>query len=188
MRIIHSCNIFNGMVLLNGAQVFHAHCDDFVSFISEAYRAQKVAYPKFFKMDSLSKLALVGASIILDQIDAPSEKDIALVFANSSSCIDIDRIHQNTINDPDNFFPSPANFVYTLPNISIGEVSIKYQLKTESAFFICEQYDPEFLMLVAETLLEQNQAKYVLIAWIEVNKLDYEGKFFLVSHVNDMTL
>jgi len=102
-------------------------------------------------------------------------------LANSSSCIDIDRVHQKTIADPSNFYPSPANFVYTLPNIAIGEVSIKYQLKSESAFFVCERYDQNFLMRYARTLLNQKQAKFVLVAWVEVNKLNYEGKFFLVS-------
>ncbi len=181
MHIIHSCEIANGTVRVNGEQVFESQSQDFVTFISEVYRAQNLMYPKFFKMDTLCKLALVGSSIILDHIESPSEKDIALIFANNSSCIDIDRIHQNTIADPTNFFPSPANFVYTLPNIAIGEVSIKYQLKSESAFFILEQYDQAFLLRYAKTLIEQNQANFVLFAWIEVNQNNFEGKFFLVS-------
>jgi hypothetical protein len=182
MQIIQSCEIANGTVWVNGRQIYESQGLDFLTFISDVYRVQKLMYPKFFKMDTLCKLALAGSSIILDQIESQAEKDIALVFANSSSCIDIDSIHQSTIADQTNFFPSPANFVYTLPNIAIGEVSIKYQLKSESAFFILEQYDHAFLIRYAQALLNQNQAKYVLIAWIELNKLNYEGKFFLVSH------
>jgi len=81
MQITHSCEIAKGIVLFNGEQVNEYTGQDFVAFINEVYRAQKLNYPKFFKMDGLSKLALVGASMILDQIDAPSDKDIALVFS-----------------------------------------------------------------------------------------------------------
>ncbi|MBX9448628.1 MAG: hypothetical protein KL787_02435 [Taibaiella sp.] len=66
-------------------------------------------------------------------------------FANQSSSLDTDIRHQNSIQDPGQFYPGPAIFVYTLPNIAIGEVSIRHQLQTESMFLIQEVYDRESL-------------------------------------------
>ena len=53
----------------------------------------------------------------------------AIVFANRSSSLDTDFKYQESINSQENYFPSPAVFVYTLPNICVGEISIKHQLK-----------------------------------------------------------
>jgi len=129
----------------------------------------------------LCKLAVLGSSLVLDSLIDVERESVALVFANSSSCIDIDKKHQASLVNPEGFFPSPANFVYTLPNISIGEVSIKYNIKTESAFFVFDSYDYSFLESYAAIILEQNRATRVLIAWIEVNGDDYVGNFLLVS-------
>jgi hypothetical protein len=58
----------------------------------------------------------------------------ALVFANRSSSLDTDFKYQESINSQENYFPSPAVFVYTLPNICVGEISIKHKMQTENAF------------------------------------------------------
>ncbi len=181
MLIKHICKISNGQVWLDDNILHEDRQETFQSFIHEVYRSQKIAYPKFFKMDPLSKFAIVGSSIIFDNLDGDIERDTALVFANRSSCIDIDKKHLDTITHIDNYYPSPANFVYTLPNISLGEVSIKYNLKTENAFFVFEEFNKPFLFAYSETLLYQNKATMVLCAWIEVNNDAYEGIFFLVS-------
>jgi hypothetical protein len=182
MHIKQRCDIYLGQVFLNEEQIFAAPNSDYDAFIAAAYRGLKINYPKFFKMDPLCKLALVGCSLILDALENKENRNIALVFGNNASCIDIDKKHLESINDPNNFFPSPANFVYTLPNIAIGEISIKYQLKTESAFFVLEE-NSNFLEEYAKLLLSQNLADNVLVAWIELENNNYIGKFYVVSQI-----
>ncbi len=181
MQIKHICEISNGQVWLDNELLFEGKYDTFLPFIHDVYRDQKINYPKFFKMDPLCKLAVLGSSLILDKIPEPEHSNIALVFANRSSCSDIDLKHLDTITGADNYFPSPANFVYTLPNIAIGELSIKYQLKTESAFFLFDTFNKPFLCTYSEALLQQNRASMVLCGWIEVFKDEYQGIFFIVS-------
>ena len=60
------------------------------------------------------------------------------LYITNSNSLDSDLKHQSGI---ENNAVSPAVFVYTLPNIVIGEISIKYKWKSEGVFFIDEEID-----------------------------------------------
>lgn len=154
----------------------------FPEFIKNASKAIGLEYPKFFKMDNLSKLAFLGAEAILkDNINLVNGNDIALVFANKSSSLDTDVKYQDSISDNNNYFPSPAVFVYTLPNICLGEISIKHQLKTENAFFVFENFNTEFMLNYASYLLESGKAEKVLCGWVEFYKNEYKAFVYMVE-------
>ena len=154
----------------------------FPEFIKNASKTIGLEYPKFFKMDNLSKLAFLGAEAILkDNIDLENENDIALVFANKSSSLDTDVKYQDSISDSENYFPSPAVFVYTLPNICVGEISIRHQLKTENAFFVFDDFKPDFMSNYASYLLESGKTKKVLCGWVEYYKNEYKAFVYLVE-------
>lgn len=178
------CHIKNHQVSLNGSVIFSEESLEFSEFIKAAYKNQNTKYPKFFKMDNLSKLAFLAADILLknEHIDSEKENDIALVFSNKASSLDTDVAHQKSIQDKDNYFPSPAVFVYTLPNICLGEISIKYKLYTENSFFIFERFNAEHLMTYSNSLLETNKAKSVLCGWVELEGENYEAFLYLVSN------
>src|SRR5690606_9811213 len=103
----------------------------------QVYKENNSAYPKFFKMDNLCKLAFLASEFLLEdsKIGSTTQENMGIVLSNKSSSLNTDRKHQATINDKDNYFPSPALFVYTLPNIMIGEISIRHQIKGENVFF-----------------------------------------------------
>ncbi len=137
--ITTSCKIEANAIFINDEKVFDSDEVSFAEFAKSAYKNFGINYPKFFKMDNLSKLAFLASEMVLsEQIVAESENNIALVFANQSSSLDTDVKYQHSIDDKGNYFPSPAVFVYTLPNICVGEISIKHQLKSENAFFVFE--------------------------------------------------
>src|SRR5690606_31736620 len=139
-------------------------------------------YPKFFKMDNLSKLAFLGAEILLkNQNLNESDNDIALVLANRSSSLDTDSKYQKSITDKKNYYPSPAVFVYTLPNICIGEISIRHKLYSENSFFIFEAFNPEFLTGYSEYLLKSGKSKKVLLGWVEYFQQEYKAFMCLIS-------
>jgi len=180
---IHSfCTIQNNKIVMNDETVFEAEPTSFADFSKLAYKKLEINYPKFFKMDSLSKLAFLGAEILLKtEIDPEAENNIALVFANKSSSLDTDVKYQETISDEENYFPSPAVFVYTLPNICLGEISIRHQLKTENSFFIFEEFNPEFLVNYANVLLDTKKADKVLCGWVEYFNEEYKAFLYLVA-------
>jgi hypothetical protein len=180
---IHSfCTIQNNKIVLNYETIFEAEPTLFADFSKQAYKKLEINYPKFFKMDSLSKLAFLGAETLLkSEIDTEADNNIALVFANKSSSLDTDVKYQETISDEENYFPSPAVFVYTLPNICLGEISIRHQLKTENSFFIFEEFNPQFMLNYANILLNTKKADKVLCGWVEYFNEEYKAFLYLVA-------
>ena len=181
-HISNYCKIENNSLQINGTTVLEMKDVLFPEFIKNASKAIELDYPKFFKMDNLSKLAFLGAEAILkDTIDLDKENDIAIVFANKASSLDTDVKYQDSISDTENYFPSPAVFVYTLPNICVGEISIKNQLKTESAFFVFDEFKSDFMSNYTSYLLESGKAEKVLCGWVEFYKEEYKAFVYLVE-------
>lgn len=101
----------------------------------DLYRTHVGDYPKFFKMDSLARLGFVASEILLK--DSPKADYGVLLFNRSSSLAD-DIAFQATIQNRSNWFPSPALFVYTLPNIVTGEIAIRNHFQTETNFMVLD--------------------------------------------------
>lgn len=176
------CAIQANQISLNGTVFLKSEAQEFGPFSKNAYQKMELNYPKFFKMDNLSKLAFLGAELLLSRlIDVSNTKNIALLFANNSSSLDTDIKYQNSITDKENYFPSPAVFVYTLPNICLGEISIKHQLKSENSFFIFEAFNSEFMVDYATILIENHKADQVLCGWVDFLNDEYKGFLYLVA-------
>jgi hypothetical protein len=182
IRIQSFCTIQNNEIILDGASIFKLEPTVFSDFSKKAYQHFEINYPKFFKMDNLSKLAFLGAELLLkNEIHSEKENNIALVFANNSSSLDTDVKYQNSISDPENYFPSPAVVVYNMPNICFGEISIRHQLKSENSFFIFDEFNPTFMVNYAKVLLDSNKADKVLCGWVEYFNEEYKAFLYLVG-------
>lgn len=176
------CLIENNTLWFNGEEVVNAPELPFTDFAKQVYQHYDMAYPKFFKMDNLSKLAFLVADVLLKpKVEEGKENNIALLFANKSSSLDTDVKHQESIGDKENYYPSPAVFVYTLPNICLGEISIRHKLFTENSFFIFEAFNPSFFANYAAILLDNDKAEEVLCGWVEFFKEDYKAFMYVVS-------
>lgn len=177
-------SIKNNTIFLDGEKWFSVAPEkSFAEFSKSAYKHLQMEYPKFYKMDNLSKLGLLAAETLFKhQNFTPENEDIALVLANRHSSLDTDIKHQKSIASPDAFFPSPAVFVYTLANICLGEISIKFKLQTESAFFVAEKMDAGFLSNYANQLLLTRKAKKALCGWIDFYDEDYEAFVYLAEY------
>ena len=177
------CSIKNNTVSLNNAVVYQDTTSDFSEFIKAAYKAVDTKYSKFFKMDGLSKLAFLAADILLknENLDITKENNIAIILSNKASSLDTDKKYQESIQNKDNYYPSPAVFVYTLPNICIGEISIKHKLYSENSFFIFDAFNAQHLLHYANSLLLANKAEEVLCGWAEFDEENYEAFLYLVG-------
>jgi len=180
------CKIKEARVTLNDNLVFEDDTNELKSFFKNVYKHLELKYAKFFKMDNLSKLSFLAAEYILQNVENSTDRNIAIVLSNRASSLDTDRKHQNSIQDKENYYPSPAIFVYTLPNIAIGEISIKHQLKSENAFFVFDTFNAEFLCNYARVLLDKNKAESVLCGWVDVDNDNYEGFMYLVSRKGEL--
>lgn len=107
---------------------------------ADLYRRLQPSYPKFYKMDALSRAAFLGAEMLLSSLcpDDRSERLDLLLFT-SEGCIEADTAFSRSIVDPDNYFPSPALFVYTLPNIMVGEIAIRHRIFGETAVMMADE-------------------------------------------------
>ncbi|MEO8086929.1 MAG: 3-oxoacyl-ACP synthase [Bacteroidota bacterium] len=181
-HITSSVVLRNKVAIQNGSTCFERKDGDELAFIKELYKELKCEYPKFYKMDNLCKLAFVASELLLKDRTLHYEKDeIALVLSNAGSSLDTDKTYYHSVADKSNYFPSPAVFVYTLPNIMIGEICIRHQFLGENAFFITEKFDGDLLTEYSANLLSSGKAKCVITGWIEINGNNWEAAMFLVE-------
>ena len=150
----------------------------YMDFLDESYKSLNVSYPKFFKMDALSKLGVLCAELILrDENIKPfyTKEKTAIVLSNKSSSLNTDRAYSRTMGS----FPSPALFVYTLPNIVIGEIAIKHKITGENAFFIEPMFNAQLLHNYTELLLRDADA--VICGWLSTDEDNCEGFLYFVA-------
>jgi len=181
LQIHKQVEIKDNSVYLNQENIFSVDKDEsFGSFAKSVYKNYNLKYSKFYKMDALSKLGFLAADILLTDMDRAdiATDEIAIICANSSSSLLTDSNYQETIFE----IPSPAVFVYTLPNIVIGEICIRHDIKGESLFFIQESFDSKFMFDYASYLFENTKAKKCIVAWLEMGvDNSYEADMYLIS-------
>ncbi len=179
MRLIKAVHIEHSSLLVDGKQVY-THTDN-TAFLKGAYTFLEMNYIKFFKMDAPCKLATL-ASTCLDQntpdIDFSGDKT-AVLLATKSGCIESDIKHVESYRDPDQFFPSPAVFVYTLPNIMVGEICIKHKITGESACYMMENYDLSMMTSLANDLFAREKYRYCVLGWVDSSKDGQEAHLAL---------
>lgn len=169
-RILSYCHLTNVEVNVNGKLLEIHSGDDVKSWFSNIYNYIGSAYPKFFKMDRLCKAGLLASDLVMRESGFFSEEvkeNGAVVCFNSAGSLDDDAIYQQTIQQPDEYFPSPAVFVYTLANIVAGEMCIRHKIMGESSFYISQNFPVgQFVAEVEERLAEEG-TDFVLGGWVD---------------------
>lgn len=141
------------------------------SLLTFLYKQMIGNYPKFYKMDGLSRLGFAASEILLNAEKGETDKERAIIFFNHSSSIASDRNYKESINDKNNYFPSPSIFVYTLPNIVTGEIAIRNHFHGETSFFILPDKDERMMEEILQASCRDAQSKSFLTGWI-----DYEDE------------
>lgn len=131
-------------------------------------------YPKFHKMDILSKVGILGAEYIIREINSSSLGDLlaentGIIICGKSGTIITDRKFQETIQDQENCYPSPSLFVYTLPNIVTGEIALRHGIHGETGFFYLPEYDRKQLYRICEDLLSYTSLEIAIVGWIDIS-------------------
>jgi 3-oxoacyl-[acyl-carrier-protein] synthase-1 len=177
------CLITPQSVLVNGKEIPVSMAIENGKFLTSLYRSLEIDYPKFFKMDNLSKLGFLTSELIFreDKQHFVPREDLAIICFNRSSSLESDTLYQTTIQRNEDYFPSPSIFVYTLPNIVTGEIAIRNKLYGETSFYICKKMDAEQLFRTTNNAFQDKTTRSVLAAWIESFEERYEAFMMLVE-------
>ena len=172
----------NRMAMHDGNIFFEKKDGDELSFVKDLYKELKCDYSKFYKMDNLCKLAFAATELLLKNHKVQGKPDLtALVFSNAGASLDTDKTYYASVENKSNYFPSPAVFVYTLPNIMMGEICIRQQFQGENAFFITEKFDATLLADYNANLIRSGKAESVITGWVEINEKGWEAALFLAE-------
>lgn len=188
LKICSHTSIRNHSISVNGETGFSASNEDSaIGFFKAAYRHYGIKYGKFFKMDALSKLGFLAAELMLSPHRIEKEggfhygiqpDETAVVLYNAAASLHTDAKYQKTVAD----IPSPAVFVYTLPNILIGEICIRNNFKGESTFFIEKKFDIPQTEHYIRLLFDTTNIRQCLTGWVEMSMNgDYEAVLYLIS-------
>ncbi|HNX67451.1 MAG TPA: hypothetical protein PKH02_11250 [Bacteroidales bacterium] len=165
------CSIRDGVVTVNGNILYadnHQEGDE--PFIIKAYRSLGISYPKFFKMDSLSKTGFLAAELLLKGTATDNQElksNIAVILMTGNASLDTDLNFQSTIDNPAAYFPSPSIFVYTLPNIMLGEICIRFKITGEGIVFIDREINGTVLYEYIDTLFTDGITDSCLFGWVD---------------------
>lgn len=187
LYIQNYCSIKDHTITLNGKVIYKNNTNDVKSFFKNIYNNLEIKHPKFFKMDNLCKLTFLATEVLLKNLDLhlKDRENLSIVLLNNSSSLDTDRKHQETINSKESYYPSPAIFVYTLPNIAIGEISIRHQIKGENAFFVSKIFNEKLLEQYATSLINNKKSKHILCGWTDFDDNKYHAFMYLVAEEGD---
>ena len=158
--------------------IFHASTtlDD---FSEQAFRFLNIQYPKFYKMDPMSKLGILAADTLLQgtRVGSQPAESVAVVLSNAHASLDTDRRYFESLRT----IPSPALFVYTLSNIVTGEICIRYGFKGENAFFVTEAFEPNTMAQYVDNVLAQPNTTTCLAGWVDVLGEQHDVFLYLVE-------
>lgn len=141
-------------------------------FLSEIYRKYVGDYPKYHKMDSLSRLAFLATELLLSRSDVPQDSGRATILFNRTSSVVADRCHLGSIAKPGEFYPSPSVFLGTLPNIATGEIAIRHGYTGETSLYITDFRDEALMKKVVSSSFSLGGFRSLICGFVDCDRGD----------------
>lgn len=180
----HHVSLSPGQLIIDGTR--QTLPSDEKDWLTAIYKQYVGSYPKFYKMDMLSRLAFVATEVLLQAegkerfIDSD---DRAVLMFNHSSSIQADRSYLATIADDENCFPSPSVFVYTLPNMAIAEVAMRNLYHGETSLYILPERDDNTMQQVVLASLLDESTRSMITGWLDYEDNDhFEADLFIIEN------
>lgn len=177
--VLRTVLVESSRILLNDKEVYSSDSVDFQDFIRFAFKTVCGPNMKFYKMDRLSKLGYVAAEVLLDGIEY-GEEDCGLILSGVYGSLDTDIRHQQIIDTETDASASPAVFVYTLPNVVEGEISIRHHIKGENTWFWSDDRSLSDVREYAALSMSAQDMKYCIVGHIDFLNGRYFAKFELL--------
>ena len=183
INITQYCQIRNASIYLNGKIEYQFPTNLYEVFAENAYKFLDSKYPKFYKMDNLSKLGFLCSEVLLKNTNLKeynSEK-IGINIINKNSSIDTDIKYNNLISKGAS---SPAIFVYSLPNIMLGEICIRHNIKGENLLLVSDHYNIKMQFDYIQTLFKSDIVDAIICGFIDYIEEEYQAFLILVEKNN----
>ncbi len=188
LTMAHRVTISPTTVSIDGQYLPTPSGQDSRNILTALYKEYVGDYPKYYKMDGLSRLGFIASELLLQaerkdmaaaEGSTAHHTDRAIVLFNHSSSVDADRKYLDTIAE-DDFFPSPSIFVYTLPNIVTGEIAMRNAYHGETSFYVLPERNDRLMRQVIEATFQDDAVKSIITGW-----LDYQDDSHFVA---DLTI
>ena len=140
--------------------------------LSEIYRKYVGDYPKYHKMDALSRLAFLATELLLSRSDVPQDSGRATILFNRTSSVVADRCHLGSIAKPGEFYPSPSVFLGTLPNIATGEIAIRHGYIGETSLYITDFRDEALMKKVVSSSFSPGGFRSLICGFVDCDRGD----------------
>ena len=180
MRIIAEISISEKGLTINDQTLMTFESDN---WLKEAYVALKLEYPKFYKMDILSKMAFICVEQLKQSYPTNwwVNENLPQIIANSNASkytdVHFEASYKNGAS------PSPSLFVYTLPNIVTGELAIRNKWYGQNWFFVQQELD--WNKLEEQIIINLFDYKgIVLCGWTDIDQTlaSANATFRLIEH------
>lgn len=165
----HRVHITPSCVEVDGKELIVLSDDE--NCLTAIYKEYVKDYPRYYKMDGLSRLGFLATELLLqaarEECNTAFLHNASVVFVSRSGSLADDKKHQSTIASVESYFPSPAVFVYTLPNIVTGEVAIRHKIYGETTAYILEEKNAEQIEQLLSLSFFDPTTSCVIGGWLE---------------------
>lgn len=178
------CSINKDRIITHGTADVVSGFADYPSLIKELYVKNGIQYPKFYKMDNLSKLAFVTSEMLISGTNLKerySDDSVGVFLTTAHSSLDTDCRYAESIRDDAAYYPSPSIFVYTLPNIMIGEICIRNAFRGENNLFINGDPSDEMIINYVSGLFSRGKIKACIFGSVDLFLSDFSSHLFLIE-------
>lgn len=155
------------------------------AMLTEIFRKYFGEFPKFHKMDLFSRLAFLATGLLLkDGAEVFEPEKLSVILFNKTSSVIADRMHLQTFSKPGEFYPSPSTFLYTLPNVVMGEIASKYGIKGETTFIILPERDDAVIEGLMSSIMSGSKSSKAIYGWVNCSdEVDMEADLKLISYI-----
>ena len=138
------------------------------ALVTEIFKKYLADGSRFFKMDLYSRLAYVATSLLAkDALETSDPEDRAMVIFTQNGSVLADRKHLSTFANPEEFFPSPAVFINTLPNVVLGEIAVKNSIKGETTLVLLPDRDEPTMQRIIDATLSATRPSVLICGWVD---------------------
>lgn len=167
MKTLHRIVITPSSVVLDENKlIFEASGQALIEKLYDEYVA---GYPKFYKMDPMAKLGFIASEMLLGRFEdrkIDREDRAVILFGKTASLCD-DMKYQQSIQNPDEYYPSPSLFVYTLPNIVTGEIAIRNKYYGETSFYVLKRKNERLMDSIVKMAFQDKATHSAITGWLE---------------------
>ncbi|WP_138475856.1 hypothetical protein [Dyadobacter bucti] len=176
------CHLTKDYCSVNGTIAGRRDPESADSWFKQIYKEKEFVYPKFYKMDILSQAGFLASELIKranpELVTRYKDDEVAMLFGNDNSSAETDVRFRKSYQE--NGAPSPSLFVYTLPNIVMGEIAIINKWYGENMFAVLPKFVSGFFVDYAQILLATG-SKAVLCGWLGIKDKSTEVFLFLIE-------